>query len=334
LVAVEVGPVHFISQLDVPVNTVTAIGIKLISVSLFAVTATLVRFLGEAIPVGQVVFFRSAFAIVPIVLVCGWRGELMAAVRTERPLGQVLYGLISIAGMFLTFAALARLQLVDVMAIGFASPLITIVLAALILKERVPAYRWFAVAVGFCGVTIMLWPYLDLTILVANQTPQSTIGAICAIMSALAIGGSIVQSRWLTKSERTSAIVFYYSLICAVGGLCTLPFAWHHPNWPQLVALIAIGLIGGIAHLLLIESFRFTAASVVAPFDYTSVLWAFLFGYVFFGELPNVYIFVGAAIVCASGLFIIWRERGPGIVRAHQTRIDGVFKNVRKAGSQ
>jgi drug/metabolite transporter (DMT)-like permease len=96
---------------------------------------------------------------VPIVVVWGWRGELMAAVRTERPLGQVLYGLISIAGMFLTFAALARLQLVDVMAIGFASPLITIVLAALILKERVPAYRWFAVAIGFCGVTIMIWPY-------------------------------------------------------------------------------------------------------------------------------------------------------------------------------
>jgi drug/metabolite transporter (DMT)-like permease len=315
-------------------NTVTAIGIKLISVSLFAVTATLARYLGESTPVGQVVFFRSAFAIAPIMLVCGWRGELIAAVRTERPLGQVLYGLISIAGMFLTFAALARLQLVDVMAIGFASPLITIVLAALILKERVHVYRWSAVAVGFCGVIIMLWPYLHLTNLLAGQTPKSTIGAICAIMSALAIGGSIVQSRWLTKSETTSAIVFYYSVICAVAGLCTLPFSWHHPSWQELAALIAIGLIGGIAHVLLIESFRFTAASVVAPFDYTSVVWSFLFGYVFFGELPNVNIFVGAAIVCASGLFIIWRERGVGIKHAHQARIGALAKNVRKAAGQ
>jgi drug/metabolite transporter (DMT)-like permease len=290
-------------------NVVTAIVIKLISVMLFAVMSTLVRFLGETVPVGQVVFFRSAFAIVPVVVIYAWRGELRAAVRTQRPFGHLTRGLISVAGMFLNFAALARLQLVDATAIAFASPLITVALAALILKESVRVYRWSAVGVGFAGVIIMMWPYLDLGRLVSAGTPEGSIGAMCAIASAFTNAGSVIQTRRLTDSETTSAIVFYFSLICTVVGACTLPFAWHQPSVAELAALIAIGFLGGLSHILLTESYRYAAASVVAPFDYTTMLWAFLLGYAFFGELPNVYIFVGAAVVCASGLFVIWRER-------------------------
>jgi drug/metabolite transporter (DMT)-like permease len=271
--------------------------------------STLVRFLGETVPVGQVVFFRSAFAIVPVVVIYAWRGELRAAVRTQRPFGHLTRGLISVAGMFLNFAALARLQLVDATAIAFASPLITVALAALILKESVRVYRWSAVGVGFAGVIIMMWPYLDLGRLVSAGTPESSIGAMCAIASAFTNAGSVIQTRRLTDSETTSAIVFYFSLICTVVGACTLPFAWHQPSVAELAALIAIGFLGGLSHILLTESYRYAAASVVAPFDYTTMLWAFLLGYAFFGELPNVYIFVGAAVVCASGLFVIWRER-------------------------
>jgi drug/metabolite transporter (DMT)-like permease len=290
-------------------NVVTAITVKLISVMLFAVMSMLVRYLGDRIPVGQVVFFRSAFAIVPLVIIYAWRRELNAAVRTGRPLGHVMRGLINVAGMFLGFAALARLQLVDATAISFASPLITVALAALILKERVRAYRWSAVIVGFGGVVVMMWPYLNLGRLLTSGTPEGTIGAICAISAAFTNAGSVIQTRRLTDTETTSAIVFYFSLFCTFAGLCTLPFAWHQPSGVELVALIAIGFLGGLSHILLTESYRYAAASVVAPFDYTAMVWAFLLGYVFFAELPNIYIFVGAAIVCASGLFVIWRER-------------------------
>jgi drug/metabolite transporter (DMT)-like permease len=304
-------------------NVVTAIAVKLISVVLFAMMATLVRFVGDGVPVGQVVFFRSAFALVPLIIIFAWRGELAAAVRTGRPFGHVMRGLISVVGMFLNFAALARLQLVDATAIGFASPLITVALAALVLKERVRAYRWSAVAVGFVGVIVMMWPYLNLGRLVSAGTPDSTIGAICAIAAAFTNAGSVIQTRRLTDSETTSAIVFYFSIICAVAGLCTLPFAWHHPSFAELAALIAIGLLGGLSHILLTESYRYAAASVVAPFDYTAMLWAFLLGYAFFGELPNSYIYVGAAIVCASGLFVIWRERRLGVERMRTSVIEG-----------
>jgi drug/metabolite transporter (DMT)-like permease len=296
-------------------NVVTAIAIKMISVMLFAVMSTLVRYLGDAVPVGQVVFFRSAFAIVPVVVIYAWRRELAAAVRTGRPLGHVTRGLISVVGMFLNFAALARLQLVDATAIGFASPLITVALAALILKEHVRAYRWTAVAVGFTGVIVMMWPYLDVGRLFAAGSPEGTVGALCAITAAFTNAGTVIQTRRLTDSETTSSIVLYFSLICTIAGACTLPFAWHQPTLPELAALIAIGLLGGLSHIFLTASYRYAAASVVAPFDYTAMLWAFLLGYTFFDELPNIYIFVGSAVVCAAGLFVIWRERQLGLER-------------------
>jgi len=295
-------------------NVVTAIAIKMISVMLFAVMSTLVRYLGDAVPVGQVVFFRSAFAIVPVVVIYAWRSELAAAVRTGRPLGHVTRGLISVVGMFLNFAALARLQLVDATAIGFASPLITVALAAFILKEHVRAYRWTAVAVGFGGVLVMMWPYLDVGRLAAGSA-ESTIGALCAITAAFTNAGTVIQTRRLTDSETTSSIVFYFSLICTIAGACTLPFAWHQPTLAELAALIGIGLLGGLSHIFLTESYRYAAASVVAPFDYTAMIWAFLLGYTFFDELPNIYIFIGSAVVCAAGLFVIWRERRLGLER-------------------
>src|SRR5215470_242273 len=114
-------------------NVVTAILLKLVSTVLFAVMSTLVRWLGDAVPVGQVVFFRSASAIVPVVVIYAWRRELGAAVRTGRPFGHLGRGLISVVGMFLNFAALARLPLVDATAISFAAPFITVALAAFVL---------------------------------------------------------------------------------------------------------------------------------------------------------------------------------------------------------
>jgi drug/metabolite transporter (DMT)-like permease len=256
-----------------------------------------------------VVFFRSVFAIVPVVLIYTWRGEIGSAVRTGRPLGHLTRGLISVAGMFLNFAALARLPLVDATAISFAGPLITVALAALILRERVRAYRWSAVAVGFAGVVVMLWPYLDVATLFGVGSTATTVGAACAVTAAFTNAGAVIQTRRLTDSETTASIVFYFSLACTVAGLVTLPFAWVNPSRTELGALVAIGVIGGLSHIFLTESYRYAPASVVAPFDYVTLLWAFLFGYVLFGEIPTLYVYVGAAVVAASGLFVIWRER-------------------------
>ena len=143
-------------------NLFKAIGFKLISALLFAAMSALVRQLGDVAPVGQMVFFRSAFAILPVVVIYALRGELSSAVRTSRPLGQLGRGVLSVGGMFTNFSALTRLPLADATAISFASPLITVALAAVILKERVRVYRWSAVLVGFAGVIVMLIPHFDI----------------------------------------------------------------------------------------------------------------------------------------------------------------------------
>jgi drug/metabolite transporter (DMT)-like permease len=303
-----------------PTNAIKAISLKVASALIFAVMASLVRYLGTAYPIGQVVFFRSAFAIVPVVVIYAWRRELEAAIRMGRPFGHAGRGITAIGGMFCNFSALARLPIVDATAISFAAPLITVAMAALVLKERVRIYRWSAVIVGFMGVLVMLAPHLDLGVSGSgNSTATSAaeaLGAFFGLAGAFFNAGSIIQTRHLTKSETTSSIVFYFSLICALAGLATLPFGWNTPSGPELAALIAIGLCGGLGHILLTESYRWAPASLVAPFDYTSMLWALVLGYLAFGEFPTPLGFLGAAIIAGAGLFVIWRERQLGQARA------------------
>jgi len=290
-------------------NIGKGIGLKLISAVLFAVMSALIRYLGPSYPIGEVVFYRSAFAIVPVLVVYAIRGELAATVRTERPFGQASRGALSIVGMFCNFGALARLPLIEANAISFTSPLIGVALAALVLKERVRIYRWSAVIVGFVGVLVVLAPHLtgdELTIAMAGATGLA--GVIYAVAGSITNAGTMIQTRHLTKSETTSSIVFYFSLICALAGLATLPFGWLTPTHTEFVVLAAIGFLGGTAHILLTESYRYAAASVVAPFDYTSMIWALVLGYAMFGETPTVMIVVGSTIIAAAGLFVIWRE--------------------------
>src|ERR1700747_1018552 len=142
-------------------KTGKGIALKLVSAVLFAVMSALIRYLGARYPIGEVVFFRSAFAIIPVMLVYAWRGALAPAVRTASPVGQASRGALSIVGMFCNFGALARLPLIEANAIGFTSPLIGVALAALVLKERVRIYRWSAVTVGFAGVLVVLAPHFS-----------------------------------------------------------------------------------------------------------------------------------------------------------------------------
>src|SRR6185312_16160107 len=244
---------------------------KLISAIMFAAMSALVRDLGPVAPVGQMVFFRSAFAIVPVVLIYAVRGELMSAVRTNRPFGQLGRGTLSTFGMFTNFAALTRLPL--------------------------------------AGVVVMLIPQFDVGHYAAIGATAAAVGSLLAVASSICNAGTVIQTRRLTQSETTPSIVFYFSLICAIAGALTLPFAWHAPTAGEYAALIAMGFIGGVAHIFLTESYRHASASVVAPFDYTAMLWALIIGYWMFGELPAPLVYVGGLIVAGAGLFVIWRER-------------------------
>ena len=289
-------------------NVFAAISLKIAATLFFALMDAFARFAGQTVPVGEVVFFRSAFGIIPVVIYFAWRRELWTVLRTSRPADQAVRGLLGVGGMFSNFASLARLPVADVMAIYFCSPLVTVALAALILREQVRFYRWTAVIVGLFGVILTLAPHLSIGAASALSA-AAALGCLFAVSCAVFDAGAAIQVRRLTSSESTASIVIYFSLICMVAGLCTLPFGWIWPSGTELAALCLIGLLGGISHLFMTESFRRAPASATAPFDYVAILWAIAFGYMMFGEVPGPLVIAGAAVVVGAGLFVIWRER-------------------------
>jgi drug/metabolite transporter (DMT)-like permease len=163
---------------------------------------------------------------------------------------------------------------------------------------------------------LTLAPYLDVAQVIARGTAMQAVGAGCAFAGACSNGLAAIQTRRLTDSETTSSIVLYLSIISALAGAATLPFAWATPTQTELATLIAIGLIGGVSQIVLTESYRWAPTSLIAPFDYTSILWAFVLGYAMFGEVPSSLVFAGATIIAAAGLFVIWRERKLGLEQA------------------
>jgi drug/metabolite transporter (DMT)-like permease len=269
-------------------------------------------------PVGEVVFFRSAFALLPLLVWLKWQGDLVNAVRTKNVVGHFKRGLIGTSGMYLSFAALSHLPLHDAIAIGYASPLIVVILAALLLNEKVRAYRWTAVAVGFAGVLIMLSPYLKLETFSGGLGAGPTLGALCALAGAFCSAGAMIQVRRLTATEKTGAIVFYFFVLASALSLCTIVFGWHMPDATDWALLLVAGILGGIGQILLTQSYRYADTSVIAPFEYTTMIWALLFGWFMFGDLPTATVLTGAALVAATGLFIVWREHQLGLLRTKE----------------
>ncbi len=294
------------------------IALKVLSALAFTLMSAGIKHVSAAYPTGEIVFFRSAFAIVPLLAWLAWRGDLVDAVRTSNLGGHLLRGLISSTGMFAGFLALAYLPLSDAVAIGYASPLMVVVLAALLLKEKVRAYRWTAVVVGFVGVLIMLMPHLEAGTIRGGLAGGPGLGALCALLGAFCSAGATIQVRRLIKTEKTGAIVLYFSLLTTLLGLATMVFGWRMPSPGDFALLVCVGILGGIGQILLTQSYRFADASLVAPFEYTTMVWAFLIGWFVFGQAPEKTVVIGALIVAAAGLFVLWREHKLGLARAKE----------------
>jgi len=175
----------------------------------------------------------------------------------------------------------------------------------------VHVYRWSAVAVGLAGVLIMVSPHL-----LQSQAGTPIAGLVYALAAAIFTAFAMVAIRRMSATESAIAIALYFQLTCAGVSLATLPFAWVTPNAHDLMLLVLVGIMGGFGQLFMTNGFRFAQASLLANFDYAAMVWAILFGWLFFGELPAFAVYLGAAIVIASGIFIAWRERHLGIERA------------------
>ena len=300
----------------------TAIALRLISIFLFMVMAALIKSASDTVPPTQAVFFRSIFAFPVIILWLWQQHDLRTGLIPKNFVGHVWRGFFGTAAMALTFGGLGLLPLPEVTAIGYATPMFTVLFAALLLGERVRLFRLSAVALGLVGVMIVLAPRLSLEADTVTRT--ATIGAMMVLVASILRALVQIHVRKLVQTEHTAAIVFYFSLTATCMSLLTYPLGeatgwaaldWVSPTREVTRLLIVAGLIGGVGQIIVTSSLRFGPASMLAPFDYSSMIFASLIGWVVFGELPTSAILTGASLVIAGGVLIIWRERQLGLDR-------------------
>lgn len=287
---------------------------KVLSVMVFLGMQTCIKSAGDGIPAGQITFYRSAFALLPILGYLALRRELSTAFRTDSPFGHLKRGLLGVAAMACGFYGLVLLPLPDAIAIGYASPLMAVIFAALILKERVRVYRWTAVALGIFGVLIISWPKLSMFEQGGLGASQAT-GALAVLLSAIIGGLAMVQTRQLVRTEKTATIVVFFSLTASVLALISYPFGWAPLSMEEKLFLIGAGFCGGLGQIFLTESYRHADVSTVAPFDYTSIILGIVIAYFLFGDVPTWQMLLGTTITVSAGIFIIYREHQLGLER-------------------
>ena len=285
-----------------------AIGLRLASVALFACMNAGIK-LAEArgAAIGELLFFRQAGAAVLVTGVIA-AGPGLATIRTARIGAHVTRAAVGVTSMTLTFAALLALPLAEATTIGFTTPIFATVLGALVLGEPTGWRRWSAVALGFVGVLIVVRPG-------GHAIPAA--GAAYGIAAALLTSVVFILLRQIGRTEKAQTTVWWFSVLSLVPlgiGYAFVAQAHAPATWALVVG---VGLFGGAAQLAMTASLRRAAVSLVVPFDYSALLWATAFGWWLFGALPGETTWIGAPVIVASGLTIVWREH---VRRREETR--------------
>ncbi|HVP83332.1 MAG TPA: DMT family transporter [Rhizomicrobium sp.] len=281
------------------------IGLKLGATLAFSLMYACVKLAGDP-PLGEAIFFRSFFALIPLFALAIFTIGPAHVVRTKRPGMHLLRSLAGVSSMFMNFAALETLPLADITAFSFVMPIFAVILAALILKERVGLYRSAAVAVGFGGVMLMIEPYGGIGAVISSGASKG---------AGLALGGSLFSAfvvvfiRQMSTTEKSETIVFYFMLTAAIAGGLVMIGDFVMPDAYMAFWLVMSGLLGGIGQICMTYSYRFAEPSLLAPFDYVAMVWATGLGYLLFQDVPQKMVLIGAGMVIAAGLFIVWRER-------------------------
>ena len=278
----------------------TAIGLRLLSVVLFAVMNVFIKLCErDGASLGEILFWRQfgAAALVGGVVLAGpgWR-----SVATTRMPAHILRAAMGVAAMAFTFATILALPLAEATTIGFTMPIFATILGALILRESTGWHRWAAVTVGFAGV---------LTVAQPGSGHFPFWGAASGLAAAALTASVSILLRQIAQTEATTTTVFWFSTLSLLPlGILYAFVARAHPVelW---MFLAAVGLLGGAAQLAMTSALGLGPVSVVVPMDYSSLIWAMVLGWTVFGTLPGPATWIGAPIIVASGLYIVWRER-------------------------
>jgi drug/metabolite transporter (DMT)-like permease len=272
--------------------------LKLGSLLLFCTMDAMVKALGGTYDAFQLMLFRSVIAMAPVAIII-WRSGGMKSVRANRPWMQAVRIVVAFGSTLGFFYVFPRMPLVDAYAISFAAPLFMVALSVPMLGEPVGWRRWTAVVVGFVGVLLMLDPW----------------GIEFHTMSLIVLGAtfcyslSTVMLRLLSRDDSDVVALFWLSLATSAASLVGAVPVWVWPTPIDWLWLVVMGLLGGIGQILSTRAWRLAPAAILAPFDYTSIVLAVLFGYLWFKEEPSWMVWLGLPLVMGSGLYILHRER-------------------------
>ena len=281
------------------------IALRLLSGVLAAGMFVTVKAVSDDVPLGQIVFFRSFFAIVPLLVFLWIRDEFPYGLATKKPMGHFIRASSGAIALFASFEAVARLNVAEAVLISQLSPILMAVAAVFLLSERFTVWRLGGLGLGFVGVVVLVWPELD-----GGSTDRSRligcfIGLVAAVLSAFAL----IMVRSLNSTESPGAIALYFVLASMIGALFTLPGGWIVPEDQTLFLLIATGLFGGFAHIAMTLAFRYAEASRLAPFEYVALLWLLLAD-LFIFEVKLSTAFILATPLILAGAFFSAIERG------------------------
>lgn len=298
-------------------NLPRAIVCAVAAIGLFTTMGAMIKWLSASYPIIQILFARNAFSLVVLLPMIVAGGS--AIWWTRRPFGHVLRFVFGIVSMCASFMALQRLPLPNHVAIGFAAPLFVTALAIPLLGEVVRWRRWAATIVGFVGVLVMVQPQALWGDGASADMPID--GALLGLTATFLYAVVIIVMRRLSSTESSATIVLWFSLGCTIATGVVVPFHWVTPATLLDAGLfVAIGMLGGVAQMLITDAYRWAPASLVSPLDYTGMLWATLLGFLVFDQLPSSPVLLGAAIVIASGLYTLHRERVLGLSRSRPAK--------------
>lgn len=255
------------------------------------------KWLSGDYPINQIVFFRMAFGLLPA-LVLVWMEGGLPSLRSGNLRMQGVRALAGLGAIFAFFTSLKYLGLAEATAIAFVAPLVVTALSVPLLGETVGWRRWTAVAVGFLGAMIILRP--------GSEAFQWA--AILPLVAGICYALAMITTRVLARTDANAAIVFWNALIIAIIAGVSLPFAWVTPSLADLAVFALMGLLGGVSIYWITLAFRNAPASVLAPFDYSALLWSTLLGWLIWRELPDAWVWAGAVLLIGSGLYVLYRE--------------------------
>lgn len=287
---------------DTSQSPLRGLGFAFAAFGLFATHDAVIKLLGMQFAVFQIIFFAMLFAFVPMSIMM-LADRQVDNFRPHHPWLILIRSATTVIAMSAAFYAFTVLPLAEVYALLFATPLLITAMSAWLLGEPVRGQRWAAVIVGLIGVLIVLRP--GVTVI--------SFGHICALIAAFCSASGSIIMRKIGGEERTAVMILYPMLSSILAMGLILPFVYVPMQIVDLGLAASVGVMSVFAQMMIIIAYRSAPAAVVAPTQYSQILWATAFGALFFDELPDMWVGVGAAVIIASGVFIVWRESRPSV---------------------